>query len=524
MTDVFPHHGEAAAGDPPPQAIPRPGDRLWVLVATVLGSSMAFINASTVSVALPAMQADLAAGVAGIQWIVNAYTLLLASLILLGGSLGDRYGRRRVFMIGVAIFAVASLASGLAPNLLFLIAARAVQGVGGALLTPGSLAIITACFQGAERGRAIGLWAGFSALTAALGPLVGGWLVDAFSWRWVFFILLPIAALVLFVSWRRVPESRDESLAGTVDWPGALLVTLGLAGVTFGFIDSSNRSFDHPLVWGSLAIGVVLLLLFVWVEARRPAPMVPLRLFRSPTFSGANGLTLLLYTALTGVFFFLPLNLIQIQGYSATQTGAAFLPTVLLVAGLSRWSGGLAGRIGARLPLIAGPMVAGAGYALLARPGVGASYWTGFFPALLVIGLGMGLSVAPLTTAVMDAAPTEHAGAASGVNNAVSRVANVLSVAILGVVLVVVFGARLEQGLSSLELPPAAQETILAQRNDLANLQPPASLEGQRRAAVARVVDEAFVSAFRVVMLLAAGLAFLGGVVAFFTIEPPAAG
>ena len=508
------------AGDRPSQERPPAGAGAWVLVATVLGSSMAFINASTVSVALPAMQADLGADVAGIQWIVNAYTLLLASLILLGGSLGDRYGRRRVFMIGVAVFAGASLGSGVAPNLLLLIAARAVQGVGGALLTPGSLAIITACFEGPARGRAIGLWAGFSALTAALGPLIGGWLVDAFSWRWVFFILLPIAVAVLVISWRRVPESRDESLSGTVDWPGALLVTVGLAGVTLGFIDSSNRGFGHPLVWGSLVGGVLLLFLFVWVEARRSSPMVPLRLFRSPTFSGANGLTLLLYTALTGVFFFLPLNLIQVQGYSATRTGAAFLPTVLLIAGLSRWSGGLAGRIGARLPLVAGPMVAGAGYALLARPGVGVSYWTGFFPALIVIGLGMGVSVAPLTTAVMDAAPTEHAGTASGVNNAISRVANVLSVAILGVVMVAVFGAQLQKGLSSLTLPPDAQEAIEAQRNDLANLQPPASLEGERRAAVERVVDEAFVGAFRVVMLLAAGLAFLGGVVAIFTIEP----
>lgn len=520
MTDVLPHHGDPAAGDARRPEAPPAGSGLWVIVATVLGSSMAFINASTVSVALPAMQTDLGADVAGIQWIVNAYTLLLAALILLGGSLGDRYGRRRLFMIGVAIFAVASLASGLAPDLLSLIAARAVQGVGGALLTPGSLAIITACFHGPARGRAIGLWAGFSALTAALGPLIGGWLVDAFSWRFVFFILLPVAALVLLISWWRVPESRDESLTGTVDWPGALLVTLGLAGVTYGFIDSSNRGFGHPLVWGALVGGVLLLILFVWVEARRPSPMVPLRLFRSPTFSGANGLTLLLYTALTGVFFFLPLNLVQIQGYSATRTGAAFLPTVLLIAGLSRWSGGLAGRIGARFPLVAGPIIAGVGYALLARPGVGTSYWTGFFPALLVIGLGMGLSVAPLTTAVMDAAPTEHAGTASGVNNAVSRVANVLSVAILGVVMVAIFGARLQQGLASLELPPAAQQTIQAQRNDLANLRPPASLDSQQRAAVNQVVDRAFVAAFRVVMLLAAGLAVLGGVVATFTIEP----
>ena len=519
MPDFFPHQGEAAAGARPAQELPSV-DRLWVLVATVLGSSMAFINASTVNVALPAMQSDLGANVAGIQWIVNAYTLFLAALILLGGSLGDRYGRRRIFMIGVVVFAVASLASALAPDLLFLIVARSVQGVGGALLTPGSLAIITACFEGPARGRAIGLWAGFSALTAALGPLLGGWLVDAFSWRFVFFILLPVAAVVLIVSWQRVPESRDESVAGTVDWPGALLVTLGLAGVTYGFIDSSNRGFGHPLVVGALAGGVMLLLLFLWVETHRSSPMVPLGLFRSPTFSGANGLTLLLYTALTGVFFFLPLNLVQVQGFSATRTGAAFLPTVLLIAGLSRWSGGLAGRIGARLPLVAGPLLAGAGYALLARPGVGTSYWTGFFPALLVIGVGMGVSVAPLTTAVMDAAPTEHAGTASGVNNAVSRVANVLSVAILGVIMVGVFGARLEQGLSSLELQPAVQEAIAAQRNDLANIRPPASLAGEQQAAVERVVAESFVAAFRVVMLLAAGLAVLGGVVSYITIEP----
>ena len=491
----------------------------WVLAATILGSSMVFINGSTVNVALPALQMALASTVVDIQWVVNAYTLFLASLILLGGSLGDHLGRRRIFMIGVAIFAAASLWCGLAPTVNMLIVARAVQGIGGALLTPGSLAIISATFAEEERGRTIGLWAGFSALTSALGPLLGGWLIDTFSWRWIFFLHLPLAAIVLVISWWRVPESRDEQTSAGIDWWGAVLATLGLGGITYGLIESSTRGLAHPFVLTALIAGVTLLALLVVVEARAEAPLIPPGLFRSRTFSGANALTLLLYTALGGILFFLPLNLVQVQGYSATAAGAALLPTILLLSLLSSWSGGLMNRVGARLPLIVGPAVAAAGFFLFSLPGIGGSYWTTFFPATAVLGLGMAISVAPLTATVMSAVPAHYAGTASGINNAAARVANLLAVALLGIVMLQTFSHHLNEQVAALSLPAEAQAMIIRQRADLANLQPPASLNSGQVAAVEQVVAEAFVAGFRFVAYLTAGLALFSAVIAWFTIE-----
>lgn len=491
----------------------------WVLVATILGSSMIFINGSTVNVALAALQRDLGATVADMQWIVNAYTLLLAALMLLGGALGDRYGRKRLFMLGVVLFAGASMACGLAPDARTLIAARALQGVGGALLTPGSLAMIGACFDDEGRGRAIGLWAGFSSLTSALGPALGGWLIDTLSWRWIFFIYLPLAGIVLLISWLRLPESRDEQAPPRLDWAGALLATVGLGAVTYGLIAWSERGLQHPLVWGAMLVGAILLATFVAVERREKWPMVPLHLFRSRTFSGANGLTLLLYTALGGVFFFLPLNLIQVQGYSATAAGAALAPTVLLLSLLSSWAGGLVPRLGARLPLVAGPIVAALGFFLLSLPGIGGSYWTTYFPGLVVLGLGLAVSVAPLTTTVMDAVSRQYVGTASGINNAAARVASLLSVAALGVLMLGVFSQALEQRLQTLDLAPQVQQAVLAQRSDLANIQAPESLPESRQAAVSQAVDEAFVQGFRVVMVVAGGLALGSALIAAVAVE-----
>lgn len=496
---------------------------VWVLAATILGSSMVFINGSTVNVALPAFQRELGATVADIQWIVNAYTLFLAALILLGGALGDRYGRRRVFSAGVALFALASVACGAAPTASTLIVARAAQGVGGALLTPGSLAIISAFFEDEERGRAIGLWAGFSSLTSALGPMLGGWLIDTISWRWIFFMHVPLAVIVLVISILRVPENRDENATKRLDWWGAALATLGLGGLTYGLIASSERGFSDALVWATIMAGVALLAAFVWVESRQDSPMMPLHLFRSRTFSGANGLTLLLYTALGGVFFFLPLNLIQVQGYSATAAGAALAPTILLLSLLSSWAGGLVMRVGARLPLVVGPAIAAAGFFLLSLPGVGGSYWTTFFPGLVVLGVGLAVAVAPLTTTVMSAVSRQYAGTASGINNAVARVASLLAIAGLGVIMLSAFSSALQSRMEGMDVSPDIRQAVMAQRTDLANIQPPTSMVESEREQVERAVDEAFVDGFRVVLYIMTVLALGSAAIAGITIEPDVA-
>jgi EmrB/QacA subfamily drug resistance transporter len=494
--------------------------RPWVLAATILGSSMAFIDGSVVTVALPVIQADLTMSVSAAQWVANAYTLMLGALILAGGSAGDRFGRRRVFALGVAIFTAASVACGLAPNTAALIAARAAQGVGGALLVPGSLAIISAAFPADERGKAIGTWAGFSALTTAAGPILGGWLVDTLSWRAIFFINLPIALLTLGLAFWQVPESRDASDDGVLDWQGALLAMLGLAGLAYGLTAASDFGWMYPIVPGVLLGSGLVLALFIWHEARAPSPMMPLGLFRSPVFSGANAMTLLLYFALSGVLFFLPFNLIRIQGYSATLAGAAFLPFTLIMGGLSRWSGGLSRRYGARRPLTIGPVIVAAGSALFALPGIGGSYWTTFFPAMVVLGLGMAVSVAPLTTTVMSAAGIHHAGTASGINNAISRIAGMLAIALLGALAVGVFGATVDTRLAELQVPPEIRRALNAEVPKFAEAMVPPQFEGAQRRMLEKVLDESFVRSFRVAMLVAAGLALASAQCAFLMISP----
>ena len=491
----------------------------WTLAATIIASSMVFINGSTVNVALPAFQAELGASVTDIQWIVNIFTLILASLILLGGSLGDHLGRKRIFLVGTVIFTLASIACGLAGTTEALIFFRALQGVGGALLTPGSLAILSAAYPPHERGAAIGLWSGFTALTSAIGPLLGGWLIDNLSWRWIFFIHVPLALVVIYISLTHMEESRDEEVSGGLDWGGAFLVTVGLAALTFSLISAINLGWRDPFVIGALLIGVLFFGVFIWYESRQTAPMVPLKLFRSRNFSGANALTLLLYTALSGALFFLPLNLQQVQGYSATAAGAAFLPFILIMSLLSRWSGGLVDRIGARIPLVAGCLMAAIGFALLAIPGVGGSYWVTFFPAATMLGLGFAIAVPPLTTTVMTSVADHYAGTASGINNAISRMASLLAVAIFGLVMLNIFTDSLMTEVSETTLPKSEQEVILGQRTKLAAIVPPESLEASQVKSAQAAVSSSFVAGFRVVALACSVLAVGAALIAGLTIK-----
>jgi EmrB/QacA subfamily drug resistance transporter len=489
-----------------------------VLAATILGSSMAFIEGTVVNVALPVLQLDLGATAADVQWVVQAYSLVLASLILVGGSLGDRFGRRRIFALGVALFTVASAWCGLAPELGQLIVARVAQGVGGALLVPGSLAIISATFSGEERGRAIGTWSGFTAITMAIGPVLGGWLIENVSWRWVFYMNLPLAVIVLAITLIHVPESRDDS-SGRLDWAGALLATVGLGGLVYGLTEAAVRGWTDPMVLVALALGVGALVSFVVVESRLRAPMVPLGLFRARTFTGANLLTLLLYAALGGALYYVPFNLLQVQGYTATGAGAALLPMILLMFGLSRWAGGLVHRYGARRPLIIGPFIAAVGFALFALPGVGGSYWTSVFPAIVVLGLGMTITVAPLTTTVMNAVEERHSGLASGINNAISRAGGVLAIATFSIVVTGIFNRSLDDRVADLGLPAAAQDEIAAEREQLAAIAAPEGLDAETAAAVDGAVDESFVAGFRVAMLLGAALAAASAFVSWRMIE-----
>jgi EmrB/QacA subfamily drug resistance transporter len=403
-----------------------------VLGATILASSMTFIDGSVVNAALPIVRVQLGASPSAAQWIVASYMLLLSSLLLVGGSLGDRWGRRVVFVAGTAVFAIASGWCGAAPNVAQLIIARGVQGIGAALLVPGSLALISANFPPERRGRAIGTWAALTSIAAGIGPLIGGWLADRFSWRWIFLVNVPLAALVIAICLTKVPESRGEQDGG-VDWVGALLATTMLAALVIALIDASTYGFAAPRVVVSLTITCCSLLAFIAVEYASQHPMIPPPMFRSRTFAGVNLLTLCLYAALGGTTFVLPFTLIQIHGYTIVGATAAMLPFVVVMATLSRWAGWLTDQYGPRLPLSLGPAVAAGGFLLFARAVRPGPYWSAVLPGVLTTSIGMAISVAPLTTTVMTAVSEAHAGLASAINNATSRVASLVAVACVGI-------------------------------------------------------------------------------------------
>src|SRR5829696_950045 len=490
----------------------------WVLAATIIGSAMAFIDGTITNVALPQIQERLGATAVDAQWIVEAYALFLAALILVGGSLGDHYGRRRIFLLGVGIFTVASVACGLSLTPGQLIAARAVQGVGGALLVPGSLAIIGASFREEDRGKAIGTWSGFSGITTAIGPVVGGYLVDNVSWRAAFLLNVPLATAVILIAVRYVPESRDPD-SRRLDVPGAVLATVGLGGIVYGLINSSLAGFGSAAVILSLFLGTLALVGFVARERRTQDPMLPLTLFRSRNFSGANLLTLLLYAALGGALYFLPFALIQVHGYSATAAGSAFLPFVIITFLMSRWAGGLVTRYGARLPLIVGPVIAAAGFVLFAIPGTTGSYWRTFFPAVVVLGLGMSLVIAPLTTTAMSSVEGRHSGLASGVNNAVSRAAGLLAIPLLGIFVFLTFSAALDAQTTSVDLSPQARQQLEAEKVDLGAADVPEGVSSETAASVEGAVAESFVAGFRVAMVAAAILAVASAAASALIIE-----
>ena len=480
---------------------------------------MAFIDGSVVNIALPVLQARLGASAAGAQWVVEAYSLALSSLVLTGGTLADRLGRRRVFSAGTILFAVSSLACALSPSVGWLIATRAVQGIGGALLVPSSLAVLSAAFGDRERGRAVGAWSALTSIAMAIGPALGGWLVETISWRAVFFVNLPIAAAVLAIAAAKIPETRSDTV-GALDVAGAVLATAGLGGLVYGLIEAPTAGWGSARSLGPVLLGLAALAAFVMVELRSDSPMVPPSIFRFRTFTAANLLTFFLYSALAAVLFFLPFALIQARGYSPAAAGASILPLVILVGALSRPAGALADRIGPRLPLTVGPLVAAGGYVLLALGRGEAPYAASVLPGLAVLGLGMAIVVAPLTATVLNAAGAGHSGTASGISNAVARVAALLAVAIVGVVALAVFSRALSSRIDALDLPPALRSVMVAQSGSLGDVSIPAGASADQVHALEGAVGESLVTCFRWVAILAALLAIAGGIAAAVTLEP----
>jgi EmrB/QacA subfamily drug resistance transporter len=497
------------------------GAEKWTILAAILGSSMVFLDFSTLNIALPAVQEDLNITGKSLLWIINSYAIFLSSLMLVGGSLGDIYGRKKIFVIGIIIFSVSSFVCGIAGNIDLLIIARAVQGVGGALMVPGSLSIISSVIPSERRGKAFGTWSTFSALTVSAGPVLGGWLAGIGLWRYIFFLNLPLAAVTILALIARVPESRDKS-AYKLDIPGALFATVGLAGISYGFLEASDSGFEKLRVISALSIGTVALISFLLTEWKSSHPMMPLHLFRSKTFSGVNTLTLFMYTALNAALFFFPLNLVQVQGYPEEIAGLAILPFAVLISAMSIFSGAFSDKFGARMPLIVGPLISGAGLFLLTVPGLTAGpsqYWETFFPGILMLGIGMGIIVAPLTAAVMSAVPSHNSGVASGINNTMARIAGLMAIAVLGTIIIISFRNSLELHTADMEISLDKKTELINNSDKLAETKPPEGLSKSDNNKITQNIKHSFVNAFDLIIYISVILSLLSGLTAFFTVE-----
>jgi EmrB/QacA subfamily drug resistance transporter len=491
------------------------------LVATILGSTVVFLDSTVVNVALPAIASGLDAELAGQQWVVEAYMLTLVALLLVGGSLGDQFGRRRMFVAGLIAFAVTSALCAVAPTVEFLIAARALQGVAGALLVPGSLAIVAATFEGAARGKAVGTWTAWTGIATVLGPAGGGALVEALSWRAIFWVNLPLIAVTVALTMHSVKESRDPDAFRGIDWTGIALSAAGLGGPVFALIEQPTRGWGDPVVWASLIAGIVCFALFVVHEARARHPMLELSLFRIRNFWVANVTTLSAYAGLIGGLFFLTLFLQQVAGYSAIEAGLATTPVSLILFFLSpRW-GRMASGTGPRLPMTIGPIVGGIGLLLLLRVGADADYVADVLPAILVFGLGLSATVAPLTATVLDSVEERHVGIASGVNNGVARVAGLLAIAILGAVISAYFGAALDDNLGDRPLGPRTERTVSDAKAQPLAVPNTGNLPPAQAASVSTASADASTSAFHLGIGIAGVLMIIGGTVSGFGIENP---
>jgi EmrB/QacA subfamily drug resistance transporter len=497
----------------------------WVMASTILASAMGFIDATALNVVLPALQKSLHATGTDLFWLLNAYLLILASLILIGGSLGDKLGRKKIYMIGIFVFIAGSAACGFAPNVTVLIACRVLQGIGGSLMIPGSLSLISSSIDEHEKGKAIGTWSAVTTIVTLGGPIVGGALADAGLWRYIFFINVPIGLVALFILWKKVAESKEADADPALDIPAVITTALGLALLTFGFLRIPAVGFGNIQVYGVLIAGLVLLIVFVIRERTTEHPMMPLKLFANRTFSGANLLTFFLYAGLGVGMLFLSLDLVQAQGYSQLQSGLTFLPFTLLMISLARLAGGWADRSGPRLLLIIGPATTGVGLLILSFIGQTkgpSEYWTSFFPGILVFGLGMSLTVAPLTTTVMRSVEDDNSGIASGVNNAMTRISNVFANAIFGALAVLFFAGSVGSKISGLSLDEKSKKAAIAQAVDLGNAKTPAGISGHDRVVIEDAYRAGFVDTYGQIMRLASALAFLGALMALLLIRDPA--